>query len=321
MTRQNWWLWALTGMLVLLPSSGARAAQNRTPEIPAGITVERDVVYDARAGHNLTLDIAYPKLRQGRVPAIVHIHGGGWRGGSKRLRQALKYAQRGWVGVSIRYRLSGVAHFPAGVHDCKTAIRWVRAHAERYGVDPERIGAFGQSAGGHLVALLATSGGDDYLEGNGPYGQHPSTVQAVVDHYGPTDFFRMNDQPGKIDHDAAHSPESLWVGGPIAEHPDKVRRANPISYVDAQDPPVLMIHGENDQLVIFNQSELLFQALEQAKVTCKLVRVKHADHGYRPNPRGSVVSPTRAEIEEMEFAWFAQHLGGVTSPAQPNRER
>ena len=309
MTKQTSLLWVLVGMLTVLLSSVAYGAQNRLPEIPPNITVERDVVYDTRAGHDLTLDIAFPKIGPEPVPAIVHIHGGGWRGGSKNLRQALKYAKRGWVGISIQYRLSGVAHFPAGVHDCKTAIRWVRAHAETYGIDPKRIGVFGQSAGGHLVALLGTSGGNDYLEGEGPYGQCPSTVQAVVDHYGPTDFFRMNDRPGKIDHDAADSPESLWIGGPIAEHPDRVRRANPITYVDAKDPPTLMIHGENDQLVIFNQSELLFQALKKADVTSELVRVKHADHGYRPYPEGAVISPTRTEIEEMEFAWFAKHLG------------
>jgi len=301
-------VWALAGILVVLLHSGVYGAQNRAPEISAGIAVERDLVYDTRAGHDLTLDIAFPKQRGAPVPAIVHIHGGGWRGGNKNLRQALKYAERGWVGVSIRYRLSGVAHFPAGVHDCKTAIRWLRAHCETYGVDPDRIGVFGQSAGGHLVALLGSSGGDAYLEGDGPYGKFPSTVQAVVDHYGPTDFLRMNDQPGKIDHDAADSPESLWIGGPIAEHPEKVRLANPITYVDAQDPPILMIHGENDQLVIFNQSQLLFQALHKAGVTCNLIRVKRADHGYRPKPKGAAISPTRKQIEELEFAWFAKHL-------------
>jgi acetyl esterase/lipase len=319
MKRQLLSLGLLTGMLMVLLCSGAYGVQNRLPEIPENITVERDVVYDTRAGHDLTLDIAYPKVNLEAVPAIVHIHGGGWRNGNKSLRQALKYAKRGWVGLSIRYRLSGVACFPAGVHDCKTAIRWVRAHAKTYGIDPERIGVFGQSAGGHLVALLGTSGGDDYLEGDGPYSKYPSTVQAVVDHYGPTDFFRMNDQAGKIDHDAADSPESLWVGGPIAEHPDRGRRANPITYVDTQDPPILMIHGENDQLVVFNQSELLSQALKKANVTSELVRVKHADHGYRPNPRGSVISPTRAEIEEMEFAWFAKHLVRVLKESAPKR--
>ena len=130
MQKQTPLLGMLTGTFAVLLCSGAYGMQSRTLEIPAHIAVERDVVYDSRAGHDLTLDIAFPKQGGEPVPVIVHIHGGGWRGGSKSLRQALKYAKRGWVGVSIRYRLSGVARFPAGVHDCKTAIRWVRAHAK-----------------------------------------------------------------------------------------------------------------------------------------------------------------------------------------------
>jgi acetyl esterase/lipase len=214
------------------------------------LVVEQDIVYARPADFALRLDIAYECGRTTPVPAIVHIHGGGWRGGDKSVEQAKKFAERGFVGISIQYRLSGTALFPAGVHDCKTAIRWVRAHADWYGIDPDRIGVTGGSAGGHLVALLGTSGGDEYLEGPGPYPGYSSRVQAVVDHFGPTDFLRMNDVPGAIDHDAAKSPESLWLGKPINEVKDLVTKANPITYVDSDDPPILIVHGEVDRLVI-----------------------------------------------------------------------
>jgi acetyl esterase/lipase len=272
------------------------------------VILDRDVVYAVRGGHELTLDIAYPEQKHEPVPAIVHIHGGAWRAGNKNSRHALKYARRGWVGVSISYRLSGVARFPAGVHDCKCAIRWIRAHAAEYGIDPNRIGVHGTSAGGHLVALLGTSHGDNYLEGAGEYAEFSSSVQAVVDHFGPTDFLRMNDVPGAMDHDAADSPESLWIGGPIEEHQEQVRRANPITYVDASDPPVLIIHGENDRLVIYGQSQLLYDSLSAAGVTCQLVKVRNADHGYRPNPADAVIEPSREEIDQLEMTWLETHL-------------
>ena len=136
----------------------------------------------------------------------------------------------------------------------------------------------------------------------------PTLMQAVVDHFGPTDFLRMNDVPGAMDHDAADSPESLWIGGPIEEHQEQVRRANPITYVDASDPPVLIIHGENDRLVIYGQSQLLYDSLSAAGVTCQLVKVRNADHGYRPNPADAVIEPSREEIDQLEMTWLETHL-------------
>lgn len=272
------------------------------------IVVERDVVYSTVNGYQLTLDIAYRKDLKSPVPAIVHIHGGGWRGGNKNSDKAKIFAEHGFVGISINYRLSGIAKFPEGVHDCKTAIRWVRARAEQYNINPNRIGVTGSSAGGHLSALLGTAGGDKYLEGTGDYLDYSSYVQAVVDHFGPTDFLRMNDQPGRIDHFSPDSPESQWLGGPIAELHDLVQKANPITYIDKDDPPTLIIHGENDKLVIFNQSELLYKALKQAGVETKLVRVKNADHGYKPNPTNAAVTPDREGINIMEIEWFQRVL-------------
>ena len=118
----------------------------------------------------------------------------------------------------------------------------------------------------------------------------------------------MNDTPGRMDHLAPDSPESEWLGGPITELPDLVRKANPITYIDKDDPPILIIHGENDKTVIFNQSELFYNELKKAGVKTKLIRVKNAGHGYKPNPRDAVVSPSRKEISSMEIEWFKKYL-------------
>jgi acetyl esterase/lipase len=204
--------------------------------------------------------------------------------------------------VSVEYRLTGEAQFPAQIEDCKAAIRWLHANAEEYGIDPERIGVWGHSAGGHLAALLGTSGGVEEFEGGGDPEQ-PSHVQAVVDCFGPTDLLRMDDFPGNITHNAPDSPESLLVGGPIQEHPDRVAAANPITYVDAEDPPFLILHGERDRLVPVNQSELLNEALQTAGVDSTFVRVKEAGHGFSGNP-----DPGRREIQAMIQAFFDEHL-------------
>ena len=292
----------LAGLVVLAVACGCRSPSS-------DVVIERDVVYGVVNGHKLTLDVAYREDLTSPVLAIVHIHGGAWLGGEKSVEMAVMYAEAGYVGISINYRLSGVALFPAGVHDCKRAIRWVRAHAKRYRIDPDRIGVMGTSAGGHLVALLGTSGGDPYLEGDEGYLEYSSRVQAVVDHFGPTDFLRMSDVPGSIDHLAEDSPEALWLGGPIQELPDLVERANPITYIDKDDPPILIVHGEKDQLVIIGQSELLCDALRGAGVKTKFVRVKNAGHGYRPIPEGATVEPSLEEIKRLQMEWFEEVLG------------
>ena len=287
------------------PSPRANQAKRHDRQ---GIKLEKDVVYAEAGNYELLLDIAYHEKIDPPRPAIVHIHGGGWRGGSKNSRTALMYAQMGYVGVSINYRLSGDAPFPAGVHDCKAAIRWVRANAAKYGVDPKHIGIIGSSAGGHLCALLGTSGGDAYLEGDLGNLEYSSRVQCVIDEWGPTDFLRMDDVPGAIHHLGPSSPESLWIGAPITKRKDLVRKANPISYVDSKDPPILMIHGEKDRTVIIGQSELLSAALRKAGVVAKFVRVKNAGHGLRPTPAGAQISPNRAQLAKLRADWFREHL-------------
>lgn len=307
---------ALAGLFLALPLV---VNGQRPRPIPPDIVVEQDVVYAKASGRDLLLDIAYHRPTTRARPAVVHIHGGGWRNGSKSVRNALDFARAGYVGVSINYRLSGDAPFPAGVHDCKAAIRWVRANASRYGVDPGHIGVIGGSAGGHLCALLGTSGGDPYLEGNLGNLDYSSRVQCVIDQWGPTDFLHMDDVPGSIHHLGPSSPESLWIGGQITEHKDQVRRANPITYIDAKDSPILIIHGEEDRTVIINQSELLYDALQKAGVVTKFVRVKNGGHGLRPTPAGAQISPSAAELTQLRNEWFKQHLDQQPKADQSRR--
>jgi len=276
----------LPAMCLFLAAFVAGYAQERDREqsLPDGIVKHADIVYASIEGRDLVLDVYAPKSRPAElIPVVVWVHGGGWRGGSKDgIRRSVPILSHGLGLVSIGYRLSGEAKFPAAIADVKAAIRWVRANASRYGFDPDRLGAWGSSAGGHLVALLGTAHEvaewDSMHEENAGVSSRPT---AVCNWFGPTDFLRMNDFPGRIDHDAPDSPESLFIGVPIQENPDKTQRANPIRYVTPDDPPMLHMHGEKDGSVPYNQSELLHAALEKAGVESDLYMVKNADHGFR----------------------------------------
>ena len=284
---------------------------------PAGrvtenIAVEMDVVYAVVNGHELKLDIAVPRNLAAPAPAVVDIQGGSWRRIQNSVEDAKSWARYGFVGVSITHRTSDVAVFPAAVHDCKAVIRWLRANARKYSIDPDRIGVYGFSSGGHLAALLGTSGGDEYLEGAEGNPGYSSRVQAVVDHFGPTDFMKMNDGKevaGVIDHFAPDSPESLFLGGALKERTVMARLANPLTYIDAGDPPTLIAHGEKDRLVPVEQSEILYKALKRAGVPTEFIRVKNADHLYRPNPEEARVSPDVEELNRRSAAWFLRWLG------------
>lgn len=291
----------------------ANAFLNSDPQILSreDIVVHEDIVYSVADGHELKLDIAVPRYLKAPAPAVVAIQGGSWRVVEKSAEDALFYARHGFIGVSIIHRTSDIAVFPAAVHDCKTAIRWLRAHAEEYNIDPDKIGVTGFSSGGHLATLLGTSGGDSFLEGKGDYLDFSSSVQAVVNHFGPTDFLKMNDSElaDRIDHFAENSPESLFLGGPLREKADLARLANPINYVDPEDPPVFIGHGEKDGLVIINQSELLHAALKKAGVPTDFVRVKNADHMYRPYRWDAEISPTVDDMNRLTVEWFRKWLG------------
>lgn len=265
----------LAGTFVLL----AQQQQRRQPRpIPEGVTARRDLVYASPGGRDLLLDLYLPAASR-PLPLVVWIHGGGWRSGGKDRCSALQLTRNGYAVASVGYRLTGESQFPVQIQDCKAAIRWLRANAKRYGLDADHIGVWGSSAGGHLVALLGTSGGVEDLEGNHGVSGQSSRVQAVVDYFGPTDFLRMDDFPGKIVHNAPDSPESLLIGGPIQQNPEKVARANPIAYVTENDPPFLIVHGDKDPLVPIDQSRRLEAALKTAGVDVHMHVIEGGGHG------------------------------------------
>jgi acetyl esterase/lipase len=267
--------------------------------------VERNLVY-ARAGDkDLLIDIYRPEKPAGTLPVVLWVYGGAFRAGSKDDGQtagATWLTQHGYAVAAFNYRLSQVAKFPAQTHDCKAAVRWLRANAEKYQLDSKHIAAWGASAGGHLSAMLGTSGGVAELEGDLGNLKESSRVQAVVDFFGPTDFLLMDSQaiPGGMKHDPPDSPESQLIGGAIQENKDKTARANPVTYVSGDEPPFLILHGDRDPLVPVGQSEILFEALRKAGVNATFHKIVGAGHGG-PQFQSPVA-------RAMVLAFLDQHL-------------
>ncbi len=257
--------------------------------------VLRDLAYVANGHPRQKLDLYLPKNAT-NAPLIVWVHGGAWKQGDKDRTPAQIFVEEGYAVASINYRLSQHAVFPAQIEDCKAAIRWLRVHAKDHGYNPDRIAAWGSSAGGHLVALLGTSGDVKEFDTGANPGVS-SRVQAVVDFFGPTDFTQMGKFPSTIKHDAPDSPESELIGGAVQQNKAKAARANPITYVTADDPPFLILHGDKDSTVPLNQSELLEAALKKAGVDVAFHVVKGAGHGFGG-----------PEINEKVRQFLAKHL-------------
>lgn len=282
-------------------------AQPKPPRGSASdIRVLRDLQY-VPAGHERhKLDLYLPARGSqrpavsGPLPLIIWVHGGAWRAGDKRRCPAVRFVRRGYAVASINYRMSQHAIFPAQIEDCKAAIRWLRANSKEYDIDAERIGVWGSSAGGHLVALLGTTGNVKEFD-KGENLNVSSRVQAVCDYFGPTDFTKMSSFPSKMDHDAADSPESKLLGGAVQENKQACQRADPISYVSKDDPPFLIVHGDKDMSVPHNQSQILYEALKKAKVNVRFHTVKGAGHGRFNSP----------QVDKMVDDFFDKHLKGA----------
>jgi acetyl esterase/lipase len=284
---------------------------------PEGVTVQRDIPYAGTTNPRQMLDLMLPKkpATDKPLPVIAWIHGGAWRAGSKGggLGRVAPYVAAGrYAGASIGYRLTGEKIWPAQIHDCKAAIRWLRANAKKHNLDAGRIAVWGSSAGGHLVAMLGTSGGIKGLDGDlGPHKGVSSRVACVLDWFGPTDFLQMDAHAVKgprLVHDDARSPESILVGGPIQENKDKVAHASPITYVTKDDPPFLIAHGTADPLVACHQSELLAAALRKAGCDVTFVKMTGAGHGFRS-----------AELDKRVGQFLEKHFYGkkVKISAEP----
>jgi acetyl esterase/lipase len=260
--------------LLLLCAFFCRAGQAADVE-PA----QRDITYATVDGNDLKLDLYLPKAAA-KPKLVVWIHGGAWRGGSKSDMPLDGLVEAGYAVASIDYRLSGVARFPAQVHDIKAAIRFLRADAEKYGYDARHVGIAGSSAGGHLAALVGVTSGHVRLEGAvGEHLEQDSSVQAIVSLYGMSNLTTILAQSTPHGLKVRVPALELLLGGQPDAKPDLARLASPVFHVDAKDPPLLLIHGDQDPQAPINQSHELQGRYEAEKIACQMVVVHGGKHG------------------------------------------
>jgi acetyl esterase/lipase len=260
---------------LFLLSVAALAQTDFTP--PAGVDFYPNVEY-SNVGQRVEMDLFRPKAAVGNLPAVLFVHGGGFRGGRRETYRALaaKLAARGYVTATASYRLAPRHQFPAAVEDVKAAVRFLRANAGRYGIDGERIGAWGASAGGHLVLMLGLTGEVGEFEGTGPNREFSSKVQAVVNYFGPTDFTQSYSK--SVD---AAVVLPLWIGGHLDTHRKQHQKASPIHWVNPNAAPVLSLHGTEDAYVAYEHSVALTARLLDAGVEAQLMTLAGAGHGFR----------------------------------------
>ncbi len=292
--------------LALLPLAGLAS-----PEAPVTVKIEKDVVYGKSGGVDLMLDVARPIKGKGPFPAVVCLHGGGWQLGHRAGHHGTMrmLARNGYVAVSVGYRLAPKHRWPAQIEDAKCAVRYLRARAKELDVDPTRIGALGDSAGGHLALLLGLMDGKDGMEGTGGHAKQSSKVQAVVNYYGPTDLrtwaptalgdvMLRGATKGKKDGNGLLED----LVGTSDRKAAVMKRLSPIAYVDGKDAPVLTFQGTEDPLVPLSQAEALHAALRKVKVPEKLEVLKGKGHGWG--------GKDKERTDRLAVQWFDKHLKG-----------
>ncbi|MEZ5399732.1 MAG: alpha/beta hydrolase fold domain-containing protein [Bryobacteraceae bacterium] len=287
---------------VMLFAAAALAQNPATPPVPDSVVFERDIDYASVAGAKLGMDIARPKA-PGPHPAVVLIHGGGFRRGTRQsyTALALRLAGRGYVAAAVSYRLTPKYQFPAPVRDVKSAVRFLRANAKRFDLDPDRIGVTGSSAGGHLALMLGLTGGVASFDDEGPNPEQSSRVSCVVNYFGPTDFTRIYDKGG----DAAEVLPAFLGANPRNAMKAHIE-ASPLQWVSPDDAPILTIHGDKDPLVPYEQAVWLTERLVAAGVPAELEMIGGAGHGFRGE------HGVRAEARMMAF--FDKYLKPAPSP-------
>ena len=292
---------------------------------PAGVVGLPDLMYQTIPGYRpMKLDLYLPST-PGAKPLVIYVHGGGWTGGTQRLAGTFAswpdilagLSARGYVVASVSYRLSGEARFPAAIQDVKASIRWLRANAVKYNIDPSRVVLWGGSAGGQLVALAGTSCGVATLNplpnegsveaGTVRGGTASDCVQGVVDFYGISDLAAMD---AAVPINAPLTTVGQYLGCQAALcAPGFVASASPITYVDAKDPPFLLIHGTKDRTVPYAQSQLLAAALKAKGVPVELMPIEGADHSFvmgSPEKNAAVNDQVLAKV----FAFIDATIGG-----------
>jgi acetyl esterase/lipase len=284
--------WFPVALLVgLAPASVESAA------VPDDVLFEKGVEYANPDGQHLQLDIARPKTGEGPFPAVLCIHGGGFRAGTRDGYDSLivQLAQHGYVAATITYRLAPKYQFPAAVHDTKAAVRWLRANASKYHIDPERIGVTGGSAGGHLAQFLGVTAGVKEFEGQGGNLEQSSSVACVVNYFGPSDFTKSY---GKSVDAAEVLP--LFLGGDLSTARARHIRASPLYWVTPDAAPTLSIHGTDDKYVAYEQAVWLVDRLKAAAVEAELLTLQGAGHGFKGKDAETA--------ERAMFEFFDKHL-------------
>ncbi len=303
------------GLLCFLLVTGVMAAEDlseqkekiRSLAGKSQVEVRLDQPFADNDNPKQALDLYLPKQRKSDkpLPVVAFIHGGGWVRGDRigAAGSCIQFARTGeYAAVAIGYRLTGEAPFPAQIHDCKAAIRWIRGHAKELNLDPEKIGVWGSSAGGHLSSLLGTSGGINELEGDlGSHDEQSSRVTCVANLCGPQDFSvaLMFDKEGKpmVQDDAVKG----LLGGTYEDKPDVAKAASPISYVSADDPPFVHFHGVGDRRVAYRHAELIHAALQKVRVPSTLIPITDGDHGSVSHP----------EVRTRVNQFMDRHLRGL----------
>jgi acetyl esterase/lipase len=286
--------------------SAARASTASVELEQLKIRCLKDLAY-GHTSQAQKLDLYLPLENKAPPPLVIFIHGGGWVNGDKRMVPAAMIAQHGFACAAINYRLSTEATFPAQIHDCKAAVRWLRDHAKEYNYDGDKIGVWGASAGGHLAALLGTSSGVAVLEGQEGNTHTSSRVQAVCDWCGPTNLLSLGSQ---VDKDSVLGVESRdgmiakFLGGPPSEVPKVAKEAAPDTYVSKACPPFLIMHGDHDKLIPIAQSRDFYRLLQDKHVPSQMITVKNGAHAFgTPESYG------------MALHFFDHTLKGTTASA------
>lgn len=288
--------------------SGKLSIVDLAIDVPDTVAVEKNVEYGKGGEMSLMLDLYSPKDRDGLVPAVIFIHGGAWKGGYRQMYHyyCTKFAEHGYVAATISYRLTGDAPFPAAVEDAKCAVRWLRANSKQLGVDPDKIGVAGGSAGGHLSMMVGYSPDTPELEGKGGHGDVSSRVQAVVTLYGPTD---LTTESARTKGDVIR-----FLGGKaMDEAPEQYRQASPITHVTNDDPPTLILHGTIDSTVTIDHAEHLADALKKNDVDYDYDRVEGWPHAM------DLERDVNRHCLMKMFEFFEKHLGAPSTSSNAQK--
>jgi acetyl esterase/lipase len=281
-------------LFAVLWTGGASAAEL---VIPDNVTFERGIEYSNPDGQHLQLNLARPKAATSPLPVVLCIHGGGFRAGHRDGNNTLclKLAQRGFVAATVSYRLAPKYQFPAAVYDVKAAVRWLRANAVKYQIDPARIGVTGDSAGGHLAQFLGVTAGVKEFEGDGGNAEQSSRVTCVVNRYGPNDFTKSYAK--SVD---AAEVLPLFLGGDLQTALQRHIQSSPLNWVTPEAAPTLILHGTEDKYVAYEQGVWLRDRLQACGVEVELVTFEGAGHGFK--------GVDAEKAEQMSFVFFEKHL-------------